>query len=128
MGAVLRRCANSVTVRLHLRSLLPLTSQGFLVAEHEINMSLDEFKAEFAPSGNVDRQKLNFFTNLRDDEDEKILVYYAEEKSVGIKGMRSFIGILEEKNIQRGILIYSEKMTSAARKVSLTRGVQKENS
>lgn len=91
-------------------------------------MSLDEFKAEFAPSGNVDRQKLNFFTNLRDDEDEKILVYYAEEKSVGIKGMRSFIGILEEKNIQRGILIYSEKMTSAARKVSLTRGVQKENS
>lgn len=81
-------------------------------------MTLDEFKADFASSGNVDRQKLNFFTNLRDDEEEKILVYYAEEKNVGIKGMRSFINILEEKNIQRGILIWSEKMTAAARKVS----------
>lgn len=81
-------------------------------------MTLDEFKSEFASSGAVDRQKLNFFTNLRDDEDEKILVYYAEEKNVGIKGMRSFISILEEKSIQRGILIWSEKMTAAARKVS----------
>ncbi|CAO1614520.1 unnamed protein product [Sympodiomycopsis kandeliae] len=91
--------------------------RGFLVADHEINMSLDEFKATFASSGAVDRQKLNFFTNLKDDEDEKILIYYAEEKNVGIKGMRAFINILEEKNIQRGILIWSEKMTAAARKV-----------
>lgn len=92
--------------------------QGFLVADHEIEVSLDDFKADFAANGTVDRQKLNFFTHLKDNEDEKILVYYALEKNVGIKGMRSFIGILEEKNIQRGIMIWSEKMTSAARKVS----------
>ena len=88
-------------------------------------MSLDDFRAEFAPNGTVDRSKLNFFTYLRDNEEEKILIYYAEEKNVGIKGMRSFIGILEEKNIQRGIMIWSDKMTSAARKVSLVdRGEQ----
>ncbi|PWN22341.1 putative 25 kd subunit of DNA-directed RNA polymerases I, II and III [Microstroma glucosiphilum] len=91
--------------------------RGFLVADHEIEVSLDDFKAEFAANGTVDRQKLNFFTHLKDNEEEKILVYYALEKNVGIKGMRSFIGILEEQNIQRGIMIWSEKMTSAARKV-----------
>lgn len=80
-------------------------------------MSLDDFKAEFASNGNVDRSKLNFFTNLADDPEEKILIYYAEDKNVGIKAMRSFISILEEKGIQRGILIWSEKMTAAARKV-----------
>lgn len=81
-------------------------------------MSLDAFRAEFAANGAVDRKSLNFFTNLKDNEEEKILVYYAEEKNVGIKGMRSFIQLLEEQNIQRGIMIWSEKMTSAARKVS----------
>lgn len=81
-------------------------------------MSLDDFRTEFAPNGAVDRTKLNFFTHLKDNEEEKILIYYAEEKNVGIKGMRQFIGLLEERNIQRGIMIWSEKMTSAARKVS----------
>ncbi|CAO1637978.1 unnamed protein product [Parajaminaea phylloscopi] len=91
--------------------------RGFLVAQHEIDMSLDDFKSEFAPNGSIDRSKLNFFTHLADNPEEKILIYYAEDKNVGIKAMRSFISILEEKGIQRGILIWSEKMTAAARKV-----------
>lgn len=80
-------------------------------------MTLEDFKAEFATNGSIDRSKLNFFTHLDGNTEEKILVYYADEKNVGIKAMRGFIQILEEKGIQRGILIWSEKMTAAARKV-----------
>ncbi|CAO1633259.1 unnamed protein product [Jaminaea pallidilutea] len=91
--------------------------RGFVVASHEIDLSLEDFKAEFAASGTVERKKLNFFTHLESDSSEKILVYYAEEKNVGIKAMRQFIEALEGNNIQRGILIWSEKLSAAARKV-----------
>ena len=41
------------------------------------------------------------------------------ERNVGVKTMRQFINILEEKNITRGIIIWSDKMTSAAKKVGI---------
>ncbi len=50
-------------------------------------------------------------------EGEKILVFYSEEANVGVKTMRSFIGALDQAGINRGIIIWSEKMTPAARKV-----------
>lgn len=88
------------------------------MGDDEIDISLESFRSQYAPNGRVDKTLLNFYTYLKDNEEEKILIYYAEEQNVGIKGMRSFISILEEKDIQRGIMIWSDKMTSAARKVS----------
>ncbi|PWN27766.1 putative 25 kd subunit of DNA-directed RNA polymerases I, II and III [Jaminaea rosea] len=91
--------------------------RGFLVADNEIDMSLDQFKQDFASSGSVDKAKLNFYTHLTTNPEDKILVYYAEDANVGIKAMRNFINTLELQNISRGILIWSDKMTAAARKV-----------
>jgi len=46
-----------------------------------------------------------------------LFVYFCDEKSVGIKTMRKFLGILEEREIQKGIIIFPGAMTPSARKV-----------
>lgn len=80
-------------------------------------MDLDTFKAEMCSNGVVDRNRLNFFTQHRDRPEDRLFIFYATERNVGVKTMRQFINILEEKNITRGIIIWSDKMTSAAKKV-----------
>ncbi|GAA5859528.1 hypothetical protein JCM8547_006864 [Rhodosporidiobolus lusitaniae] len=93
--------------------------RGYAIAEDEIKMTLDEFKAQHAPGGTaIDKAKINFQASKADtDKDESIYVFYAEEASVGIKTMRKFIDILESQKIQRGILIYKTSMTPSANKV-----------
>ena len=81
-------------------------------------MDLDTFKAEMATNGVVERNRMNFFTSHRDNPDERLCIFYSTERNVGVKTMRQFISILEEKNISRGIIVWSDKMTSAAKKVS----------
>jgi len=65
----------------------------------------------------IDRSPLNFFTVSQNDPTEMLYVFFCEEKSVGIKTMRKFLGILEEKAIRRGIIIFPGNMTPSARKV-----------
>ncbi|KAK0543583.1 DNA-directed RNA polymerases II 24 kDa polypeptide (RNA polymerase II subunit 5) [Tilletia horrida] len=97
-----------------------VADRGYQVAQDELNMDLQTFKAEYGQpggAGGIDRQKLNFFTQHSTRPNDRIFIFYSTEKAVGVKTMRTFIQILEDKDIQRGIIIWSEKMTSAARKV-----------
>ncbi|KLO13047.1 RPB5 subunit of DNA-directed RNA polymerase [Schizopora paradoxa] len=92
--------------------------RGFQVSDEEINMDLATFKAQYANNGGaVDRNQLNFFTSHEENPADHIFVYFSEDKSVGIKTMRKLLGILAEKSISKGIMIYPEKMTSKARQV-----------
>ena len=97
--------------------LTPL--QGYEVSEDELSVDLDTFKAEVSSNGIVDRNRMNFFTQHKDKPEERLFVFYSMERNVGVKTMRQFINILEEKNITRGIIIWSDKMTSAAKKVGI---------
>ncbi|KAG6373415.1 RNA polymerase [Boletus reticuloceps] len=63
------------------------------------------------------RNQLNFFTNSQDNPADQIFIFFSDEKSVGVKTMRKLLGILEEKSIQRGIIIFPGNMTPSARKV-----------
>lgn len=80
------------------------------------------------------RANLSFFTHTSLSNDDQIFVFFADEKSVGVKTMRKwvvsktsssdfnsystrFLGILEEKKIQRGIIVFPGNMTPSARKV-----------
>ncbi|KAJ7593437.1 RNA polymerase [Mycena floridula] len=92
--------------------------RGFQVSDDELNMDLQRFRELHASAaGTVDRNRLNFFTNSATDNTDQIFVYFSEEKSVGVKTMRKLLSILEEKSIQRGIIVFPGNMTSAARKV-----------
>jgi len=46
------------------------------------------------------------------------------KKFVGIKTMKKFVGILDEKKIGSGIIIYSQSMTPASRKVIVSMAKQ----
>ncbi|POW15042.1 hypothetical protein PSHT_07215 [Puccinia striiformis] len=96
------------TARLHRvnRTIKELVrDRGYEVSDAEINVSLDEFKVQDPAS---DRTKINFAA-VNPDTTQSIYIYYADEKSVGIKTMR--------KKIECGILIYSQAMTPSANKV-----------
>ncbi|OSX57839.1 hypothetical protein POSPLADRAFT_1041635 [Postia placenta MAD-698-R-SB12] len=92
--------------------------RGFQVSDDEINMDLATFRSHYASQmGSVDRTQLNFFTNHRNNPMTHIFIFFSEEKSVGVKTMRKMLHILEEKNIQQGIMVYPGSMTPSARKV-----------
>ncbi|CAE6416351.1 unnamed protein product [Rhizoctonia solani] len=91
--------------------------RGYLVAEDEMSMDIQTFKSTFGSGENIDRTRLNFFTNHKDDPTNQIFVFFADEKNVTIKTMRKFLGILDEKGITHGIIVFMEKMTPSARKV-----------
>jgi len=91
--------------------------RGYEVAEDELAMDLQTFKEQYARNGSVDRASLNFFTNVAGEPSKSIFVFFSDEKNVGIKTMKKFIGILEEKKIGSGIIIYSHTMTPASKKV-----------
>lgn len=84
--------------------------RGYAVSREERELSLDDFKAQFAPVGNYvecarslflhgriipdnkySKGKLNFFAAKADDPNERIYVFYSPEKSVGIKTMRAWV-------------------------------------
>ncbi|KAG1821855.1 RNA polymerase [Suillus subaureus] len=92
--------------------------RGYQVSDEEINMDLTTFRSHYANSGgSVDRNQLNFFTNSRENPADQIFIFFSDEKSVGVKTMRKLLGILEEKSIMRGIIIFPGNMTPSARKV-----------
>ncbi|KAF5342160.1 hypothetical protein D9611_001621 [Ephemerocybe angulata] len=99
--------------------------RGFRVSDDEINMDLNRFRELYSNSmGVVDRGQLNFYTNHRIDNSEQIFVFFSEEKSVGVKTMRKLLSILEEKSIQRGIIVFPGNMTPSARKVIVAMAAQ----
>ncbi|KAH9814632.1 DNA-directed RNA polymerase II subunit E [Melampsora americana] len=97
--------------------------RGYEVTEDEIRISLNDFKMQKLSSGIVDRSVLNFVAQ-KPDTDERIYIFYTDEKSVGIKTMRKFIGVLDERKIESGILIYASAMTPSANKVIVSMAQQ----
>ncbi|EKM78671.1 hypothetical protein AGABI1DRAFT_114282, partial [Agaricus bisporus var. burnettii JB137-S8] len=99
--------------------------RGFLVSDEEIHMDLQHFRDQYANnSGMVDRNQLNFYTTSRANPTDQIFVYFTDERSVGVKTMRKLLSILEEKSIQRGIIVFPGNMTPSARKVIVAMSAQ----
>ncbi|KAJ7604035.1 DNA-directed RNA polymerase RPB5 subunit [Roridomyces roridus] len=90
--------------------------RGFQVADEEISMDLNTFRQNFANNGGVS-QSAQFLHQFRVNPTDQIFVFFSEEKNVGVKTMRKLLSILEEKAIQRGIIVFPTTMTSSARKV-----------
>ncbi|KAF7327528.1 DNA-directed RNA polymerase RPB5 subunit [Mycena kentingensis (nom. inval.)] len=91
--------------------------RGFQVADDEITMDLASFREQFSSNGSVDRNRLNFYTNSRVNPSDQIFIFFSDERNVGVKTMRKLLNILEEKAIQRGVIVFPSTMTSSARKV-----------
>lgn len=57
-----------------------------------------------------------FHANHKDDSKDRIYVYFSSEKSVSKAAMKSFITSLDGVGAKRGIIIWSDKMSPAAKK------------
>ncbi|KAF9489715.1 hypothetical protein BDN71DRAFT_1401186, partial [Pleurotus eryngii] len=75
-----------------------VNDRGFLVSDEEIPTDLATFRATYAPHGSPDCSQLNFVTSLKTN------------LSVGIKTMRKLLDILEEKSINRSIIVFPGHM------------------
>ncbi|KAJ6617486.1 hypothetical protein B0H10DRAFT_1986498 [Mycena sp. CBHHK59/15] len=53
-----------------------------------------------------------------------IFVFFSAEGDVGVKTMRKLLGILEEKAIQQGVIVFPLTMTSSAQKVIVAMATQ----
>ncbi|WVO20344.1 uncharacterized protein IAS62_001638 [Cryptococcus decagattii] len=90
--------------------------RGYLLADYEINVSFEEFKDRHGATGSVDRSNMSFDAIHESDSTDKIFVYFCADKNVSKASMKTFIGSMDKMGARRGIIIWSEKMSPAAKK------------
>ncbi|WOO78780.1 DNA-directed RNA polymerases I, II, and III subunit RPABC1 [Vanrija pseudolonga] len=96
-----------------------IRDRGYEVADYEINIGFEEFKEMYGGGGSVDRGRMSFHANHTEDQKDRIYVYFCSEKNVSKAAMKTFITSLDSIGAKRGIMIWSEKMSPAAKKTLL---------
>ncbi|KAJ3248198.1 hypothetical protein HDU78_001598 [Chytriomyces hyalinus] len=102
--------------RVHKTVHQMVNDRGFLVGEHELNMSLEQFKADHYRAQVIDRASLTFLVEHKDDH-EQLLVFFTDEETVGIKPIKKVCERMMQQSIMKAILIYREKLTPSSNKV-----------
>ncbi|KAI9143782.1 RNA polymerase [Paraphysoderma sedebokerense] len=97
-----------------------VNDRGYLVSQSELEMDLDTFRNTYGRGGTVDRAGLTFLVQKRDDPSDQLMVFFAEDKSVGVKPIRVYTERMVKQGIQKGIIIYQQSMTPSANKVIQT--------
>ncbi|KAJ1955964.1 DNA-directed RNA polymerases II 24 kDa polypeptide (RNA polymerase II subunit 5) [Dipsacomyces acuminosporus] len=92
-------------------------ARGYLVSARDIDRDLESFRSEFAPSGKVDRNRLTFVVQKRDDPASQMFLFFPEDKSVGIKPIKQYINKMANESVTRGIVIYRKTITASANKL-----------
>lgn len=98
--------------------------RGYNVGQGEIEISLDEFKAQYCtPEGTPLRSKMNFQAMPMPESVERfpnigsIWVNFCDEASVGVKTMREFILLVAGKHFSNALFIYQTSITPAAQRM-----------
>ncbi|KAI9327812.1 RNA polymerase [Zopfochytrium polystomum] len=93
-----------------------VADRGYLVGDHELNMTLDEFRQQHMRGSIIDRSSLTFLVEHKENTDQ-ILVFFTEDETVGIKPLQKICKRMMEQQIMKAILIYQKNLTPAAHKV-----------
>ncbi len=64
--------------------------RGYLVSKSELEMSLNDFQEIYCPQGNADRSRIIFLVQHSQNPEEKLLIFFADEETVGIKLVRKY--------------------------------------
>jgi DNA-directed RNA polymerases I, II, and III subunit RPABC1 len=78
-------------------------------------MGLDAFKGAFVRGDTVDRQAMTFL--VTDAQGQQLVVFYAEDESVGIKPIKKICERMVTQSITKGVLVYQKNLTPSANKV-----------
>ncbi|KAJ1839525.1 DNA-directed RNA polymerases II 24 kDa polypeptide (RNA polymerase II subunit 5), partial [Coemansia sp. RSA 2708] len=88
----------------------------YLVASTDLSRTLDQFRAEFAPNGKVDRVRLTFVVQKKDDPTNQMFVFFPDQKSIGVAIVREYIEKMTKEGVFNAIIVYGGTFASAAEK------------
>ncbi|KAB2579897.1 putative rna polymerase subunit protein [Lasiodiplodia theobromae] len=108
-----------------------VADRGYVIAESEYKLTLDEFRQRFGdPTGYVDRKQLAFSAGPSDDMKRKhynprkpnetignIWIEFNGDQNIGVKQLRNFGHTLNENQFSSGIFITAVPVTGAAQKI-----------
>ncbi|GAU26808.1 hypothetical protein TSUD_289130 [Trifolium subterraneum] len=101
--------------RVYRTVLEMLRDRNYLVLESEVNMSIQEFKAQFGE--NMRRVDLTIMKANKDDPSDKIYVFFIDDKKVGVQVVTNYRNRMLTDNVYRGILVLQKQVSSKARAV-----------
>ncbi|KMZ62815.1 DNA-directed RNA polymerase II subunit E [Zostera marina] len=90
-----------------------LNDRGYLVADIELNPTMQDFTNRFGE--NVKRDDLVINKNKRDDSNEQIYVFFPEEAKVGVKTLKTYVNRMNDENVFRSILVVQVNLTPFAK-------------
>ncbi|RXK40663.1 DNA-directed RNA polymerase I, II, and III subunit RPABC1 [Tremella mesenterica] len=102
--------------------------RGYLVAEYEIEQSFEDFKDAHGSSGVVEMKKelinnsrnnMHFTCDHSERTGDRLLVWFCPERNVPKSSIKIFLGQMEHRSANKGILIHPDKMGSAANKAMM---------
>lgn len=92
-----------------------LQDRGYIVSAQEKNESWNDFLQRFKEN-ECNRSRMLLVASHKVDPDNRVIVYFADEtKKTGVKPIRELTERMEERNIQRAILVTQNVLTAFAR-------------
>merc|ERR1712137_333747 len=92
-----------------------LNERGYSVSDAELNSTLDDFVAQFAPS-NFSISDLTISKAKVDDRSSKILVFFCSQEKPGVSEFKDYLRLMKEANASRAITIIPQDLSSYSRK------------
>ncbi|OWA49920.1 DNA-directed RNA polymerases I, II, and III subunit RPABC1 [Hypsibius exemplaris] len=92
--------------------------RGYLVAQHELDQSLEEFGDTFGTTPSEKRPArtdLLILVQHANDPTEQMLVFWPEDMKVGIKTIKTYFQQMQEQSVTRAIIVIRQGMTPSAK-------------
>ncbi|GBF99327.1 DNA-directed RNA polymerase II and IV subunit-like [Raphidocelis subcapitata] len=94
-----------------------LADRSYLVADEDLRMTFEEFKARFAGDGAVSKDQLTLLQQHHDDPSKKVIVFFPEATKVGVKEIKEMSDKMREEGVTRAVLVVAANLTPFARSV-----------
>jgi DNA-directed RNA polymerase I, II, and III subunit RPABC1 len=98
-----------------------LQERGYVVSDRFLNETVEEFQHLWEDLGDgagqgEKRDRLIILVEKEADNAEKLLVFFpSERKKIGVRPIRQYAQLMEDKNIKRAIVIVQHQLTPFAR-------------
>eukprot|EP00035_Acanthoeca_spectabilis_P021493 m.438536 g.438536 ORF g.438536 m.438536 type:complete len:216 (+) comp18254_c0_seq1:242-889(+) len=93
--------------------------RGYLVLDEDMTITLEQFKERFGDKPVTEqkplRKELNFLVNHKDDESDRLYVFFPDNPTVSTDDISSYFKKMQENSVRRGIIAYRQKITPMAR-------------
>lgn len=85
--------------------------RGYLITQDELDESYEAFRSKGMPS----RSDMTILCAHHNNMDDKMFVFFPEEPKVGIKTVQTYLLEMEEKKVNRAIIIVRQGLTPSAK-------------